>query len=220
MRRRLALAALALLPGCVTVTRHGFDAPPPQAAPASPASTDAPAASASSSAPASTSVAAEPEPEAPAPPPPPTLAGHVVADGAVVPMPALVLACVPAKGGATNPASAQEKLAQVAARQGVSLGGVRVVRLLRDPARSLERPPPRACREMLDGARPTAPLFVEREPETGWLLVEPRSSDVAKEAARLLDESREKRMNGILPPRLVLDEQGRVVALALPVAAE
>ncbi len=221
----VAGVAIALLPGaataCVTTTR--YDTLPKRAVAATPAPTTTttptttpmptttPTTTTQGSAPPS-----EPSREVAAPRAPTTLAGHAIEDGVVIAMPGLVLACVPSKDGVLRPAAAQRKLDDTARQQGVALGELRVVRLLRDPARSIAVPPPRACREMVDAARTTAPLFVEREPECDWLVVAPGKDGVVKDAARLLEKSRAMSRRGSAPPRLVLDEDGRVVGVALP----
>jgi hypothetical protein len=188
----LRSAALALLvSGCASTTLPVVVAAPPQAPPRIE--------------PAETASAAF------------VLRGIPVVDGARVPMPGLELACLPSEDALVDPKKAHAKLDATALEQGVVLGGPRIVRITRDPRRSLHDPAPRACRPVEETTRLAAPLYREREAPSLWVLVLPRGS-VVEDTAHVLREAGKQAVLAV--PRVLLDERGDTLAFAVPVAPE
>lgn len=217
MRARVPwLAVLSLVGACSS--REGMlrweDAEPTQArsAQATPPTDDAPPL---------------PPVEAPRPPPPlppapiavPAalrVAGVVVEDGALAELPALDLACIADPRALSEPAQVLTRLDEGGRKLGASLGDFAFVVLERDPAKSLTDPPPRACRTLQADASLVAPLTRHREAAARWLVRRAREGVAADTAALLADCER----RGLAPsgrPRVLVDERGALVALAVPV---
>lgn len=168
-------------------------------------------------------------PPVPTPPPapptaPPRLApltpmlinGARVEDGALTDVAALELACLADARALVEPARALARLAESGQKVGATLGSFAFVVLERDPARSLTDPPPLACRPLQGGASLQAPLSRKREPAARWLVRRARDGVAADSAALLADCDR----RGLVPagrPRVIVDEAGALVALAVPV---
>jgi hypothetical protein len=174
----------------------------------------------------------EPPPATPPPPPPPeapaelpvpvtssgapvVVDGKRVDDGDVIDMPALELACLADARALTDPARAAARFEEVARRDNVNVGTLRFVRLVRDPARSIVDPPPRLCRALLGPAALKAPLEREREPASRWIVVQLKTT-LGDDAARLARIAAERKLSPTATPRVLLDEEGRAVGVALP----
>lgn len=182
--------------------------------------------------PAALPLAPEPAPTPPAAPSPlptpapvapiavaPTMVvnGVPVLDGALVELPALDLACIADVHGLTEPARVLARIAEQGQKIGASLGPFAFVVLERDPARSLTDPPPQLCRALQGTAVLIAPMLHKSEPAGRWLVRRARDG-VAADAAALLADCETR---GLLPsgrPRVIVDDRGAMVAVAVPVS--
>jgi hypothetical protein len=144
------------------------------------------------------------------------LFGADVRDGAFVDAPALSLACLADPRALTEPALAFGRLEEEAKKLGATLGEPRVVRLVRDPARSLTDPPPRACRPIVEDAVFKAPLSREAEPASRWL-VTTSAGRVPDDASRALSRAGAQKLTTTAPPRVIVDENGAILAIVVPV---
>jgi hypothetical protein len=166
---------------------------------------------------------AAPRAAAPAAPAPRTSAivvdGRPVDDGAIVDMPRLELACLPAADALTAPREARERFLAAAARFELPIGRLTFVVLERDPARSLTDPPPSFCRTIPVGTELRAPLRRQQEPARRWLIRRIATGLVA-DASALVKTSTEKKLAAAAPPRVLVDDEGALVALALPVEGD
>jgi hypothetical protein len=168
-----------------------------------------------------------PPPPPPAPPPPEpkpvvvtstspvTIEGKNVDDGTLVDMPALELVCIADARALTEPTRVQQRFDDVARKENISLGGLQFVRLLRDPARSVVDPPPRLCRTLAAPAELKAPLEREREPASRWIVVQIKTS-LSEDAARVALLAQEKNLSPTSTPRVLLDDEGKPVGVAIP----
>lgn len=145
--------------------------------------------------------------------------GATVDDGALVELPALELACLADARALIEPGRVAARVTEQGAKGGVALGPFSFVVLERDPARSLVEPPPRFCRPLQGGAPLVAPLLHHREPAGRWLVRRARSGVVADTAA-IVEECRARGLTPSGRPRVLVDEVGALVALALPVGTE
>jgi hypothetical protein len=144
--------------------------------------------------------------------------GHNVDDGALLAMPALELACLPAADSLTQTAKASAHFEAEAEKMAVPLGRLSFILLERDPARSLTDPPPRLCRNIASRTPLKAPLFREKEPAARWLVRRMRANVVVDTAA-VLDAALAQQLTASAHPRVVLDPHGALVAVAVPVGA-
>lgn len=144
------------------------------------------------------------------------VAGVIVEDGALAELPALELACLADARALSEPADVLARLDEVGRKVGASLGDFAFVVLERDPAKALTDPPPRACRALQAEASLVAPLTRHREAAARWLVRRAREGVVVDTAALLADCQR----RGLTPsarPRVLVDERGALVAVAVPV---
>src|SRR5690606_35865485 len=116
------------------------------------------------------------------------------------------------------PARVLARLDENGRKVGATLGAFAFVVLERDPARSLTDPPPRTCRVLEADAPLRAPLLREREPARRWLVRRARGA-IPDDASALVRDGAAKNLRPDGRPRLIFDERGALVALALPVAA-
>ncbi|OGQ22350.1 MAG: hypothetical protein A2138_10510 [Deltaproteobacteria bacterium RBG_16_71_12] len=144
--------------------------------------------------------------------------GTPVDDGALVELPALELACLADARALTEPSRVAARVSEQGEKLGASLGAFAFVVLERDPARSITDPPPRFCRPLERAAVLVAPLLHRSEPAGRWLVRRAKDGVVADAAALVL----ECRAKGLTPsgrPRALVDADGALVALAIPVGA-
>ena len=80
---------------------------------------------------------------------------------------------------------------------------------------SISDPPPRLCRPLTAPAQLKAPLEREREPASRWLIVHIRTS-LADDAARGAQLALEKNLSPTATPRVILDDAGRPIGVAVP----
>ena len=144
--------------------------------------------------------------------------GKRVADGDLVPMPALELACLPAANALTAPLEASALFMTTAEKLLLPVGRLAFVVLERDPARSITDPPPHLCRTIPMGFYVKAPLRRANEPPSRWL-VRRIATGLVDDAAALIATSEERNYVAAAPPRVLVDETGALVAIALPVSA-
>lgn len=174
----------------------------------------------------------EPAPPPPPPPrvePPPAKAaegtgamkidGRTVDDGGVLEMPNLELACLPTPEALTNPSAARARFEDTAGKQNLPIGRLTFVVLVRDPARSITDPPPRFCRAIPTNAAIKAPFFRAHEPARRWLFRRIAKS-LVDDANALLAASTAQALTMADAPRVVVDEHGALVAVALPVLGD
>lgn len=141
-----------------------------------------------------------------------------VEDGALVRVDAMTLVCIADARALVDTALVFDRLDEEAQKLGATLGAVRVIRLARDPARSISDPPPRACRSLVKDAPLKAPLSREREPVSTWLVTSSSASvvdDSARAVARV--NAGAHKVSGA--PRAIVDESGAIHALVIPVDA-
>jgi hypothetical protein len=142
--------------------------------------------------------------------------GKNVDDGAFVDMPQLELACMPAADALTDANKARARFDKVAEKLNVPVGRVTFVLLERDPSRSITDPPPRLCWNIPSATALKAPLFREREVAARWL-VRRIATNLVDDAGALVHASTEKKLDAIAAPRVIVDDKGALVAVALPV---
>jgi hypothetical protein len=129
-------------------------------------------------------------------------------------------ACLADKSALSDVKAVQARLDDVAAAQGVALGAPRVVQLVRDPARSLTDPPPHACRPLVTaGAALKAPLVRDRQAAARWFVQHAVVDDALTDAARRVVEGAAAHGTALAPPRALIDDNGAIIGLALPVAS-
>ena len=168
---------------------------------------------------------APPAPPEPAPPPTPralapgdiVIDGKAVDDGAIVDVPAMELACLVAADALVDGPKAKARFESMAEKEQVPLGRIGFVRLERDPARSLTDPPPHWCRNVASRSYLKAPLFREHEAAARWL-VKRLSAGIAADAATLIAATLTKNLDVTAHPRVLVDDAGVPVAVAVPVA--
>lgn len=144
--------------------------------------------------------------------------GSRVDDGAVVEVPALELACLADARALTEPTRVAARVAEHGDKLGASLAAFAFVVIERDPAHSITDPPPRFCRRLQGTATLVAPLLHRSEPATRWLVRRAKAGVVA-DAAALLEDCRAKGLTPSGRPRALLDDEGALTALAMPVGA-
>lgn len=163
----------------------------------------------------------------PAPPPAPAaplaagpgpidVDGRPVDDGALLEMPGLELACLPAADALTAPLAARARYDETAGRLGLPVGRLAFVVLARDPARSLTDPPPHLCRAIPTAAALKAPFLRAHEPARRWLFRR-IGTGLVEDAAALLAASAARQLVAGARPRVLVDDRGGLVAVALPV---
>lgn len=175
---------------------------------------------------ASTAPSSGPAPTPPPPAVPPAPAsegagpidvdGRPVDDGALLDMPGLELACLPAADALTAPLAARARYDESAGRLGLPVGRLVFVVLVRDPARSITDPPPHLCRAIPTAAALKAPFVRVREPGARWLFRRIASS-LVDDARALVEATAAKHLSPVARPRVLLDESGGLLAVALPV---
>jgi hypothetical protein len=145
--------------------------------------------------------------------------GRPVDDGALLEMPRLELACLPAADSLTAPLVARARFDAAAARASLPVGRLWFIVLARDPARSITDPPPHVCRAIPTGMPLKAPLLRVQEPPRRWLI---RRIDqgLVDDAHAIVAASAAQSLTAAAHPRVLVDEQGGLLAVALPVEAE
>lgn len=175
------------------------------------------------SAPAAAPAAPSPPASPPAPAAPPAAGpgpidvdGRPVEDGALLEMPGLELACLPAADALTAPLAARARYDETAGRLGLPVGRLAFVVLTRDPARSLTDPPPHLCRAIPTAAALKAPFLRTHEPARRWLFRR-IGTGLVEDAAALVAASAARQLVAGARPRVLVDDRGGLVAVALPV---
>ncbi len=140
--------------------------------------------------------------------------GMSVDDGELVDVPALDLACMAAPDALTTPQRARARFDETARKLGVTASSFSFVVLERDPARSVTDPPPHLCRTIAsDPDTMKAPLLHMHEPAARWR-IKRITANLVDDAAALVRSTKD----GVGPPRVILDDSGALIAVALPVA--
>lgn len=146
----------------------------------------------------------------------PTVEGKPVNPSGLVDVRALELACLADAKALTDTKGVRARFDDVAGKQLVPVGELAFVLLERDPARSMTDPPPLLCRTIASSTVLHAPLVRAREPAARWLVKRIEAGLVA-DAAALVQQSATQKLELSARPRVIVDEHGSFVAIAVPV---
>lgn len=144
--------------------------------------------------------------------------GHAVDAAGLVDVRALELACLADRAALTDPQAVRARFDDVAGAQLVPVGELAFVLLARDPARSLTDPAPQLCRTIASSTVLRAPLVRTREPAGRWL-VRRIAIGLGDDAAQLVRDGAARALAHTAQPRVLIDDAGALVAVALPVAS-
>ncbi len=147
-----------------------------------------------------------------------TVEGKPVNGAGLVNVRALELACLADAKALTDTKGVRARFDDVAGKQLVPVGELAFVLLERDPARSMTDPPPLLCRTIASSTVLHAPLVRAREPAARWLVKKIEDGLVA-DAAALVQESATQKLDLSARPRVIVDEHGSFIAIAVPVGA-
>ena len=128
---------------------------------------------------------------------------------------ALELACLADATALIDPPAVRARFDDVAGRQLVPVGELAFVLLARDPADSITDPPPQLCRTIASSTVLRAPLMRAQEPAGRWL-VRRIAAGLVDDAAHLVRDA--AALGHTAQPRVLIDDTGALVAVALPVA--
>jgi hypothetical protein len=149
--------------------------------------------------------------------PPVRVEGHEPDAQGLVNVRALELACLADPTALTHPKAVRARFDDLAGRQLVPVGELAFVLLARDPKRSLTEPPPHLCRTIASSTVLRAPLMRAHEPAARWL-VRRLAGSLVDDTAFLLRDGAHRELAHTAPPRIIVDDAGVLVAVALPVA--
>ena len=157
-------------------------------------------------------------PSAPAPrtSEPVVIEGRAVDPGGLVDVRALELACLSDRAALTDPKGVRARFDDVAGRQLVPVGELSFIVLARDPSQSITDPPPQLCITIASSTMLRAPLIRAREPAGRWL-VRRIGTGLVDDAAHLVRDGGERKLAHTAHPRVLVDDNGALVAIALPV---
>lgn len=143
--------------------------------------------------------------------------GHEPDTRGLVDVRALELACLADGAALTHPKAVRERFDDIAGRQLVPVGELMFVLLTRNPAYSMADPPPQLCRTIASSTVLRAPLIRAREPAARWL-VRRLAANLVDDTALLVRDGAHRQLAYVAPPRVLVDDAGVLVAVALPVA--
>jgi hypothetical protein len=145
-----------------------------------------------------------------------TVEGKAVDGAGLVDVRALELACLADAKALVDTKGVRARFDDVAGKQLVPVGELAFILLERDPARSMTDPPPLLCRTIASSTVLHAPLVRTREPAARWL-VKRIEGGLVVDAAALVQQSAAQKLALSARPRVMIDEHGSFVAVAVPV---